>query len=225
MTLKNVGFCVSILLLCTIEAFPQRNLELQFGARGGILFDPSIESGLNGVAGGLSSQAYDRPPFSAGPTFAALFKDRIAIELDALYTSIEGKGGATTAGISTTSSTHGWSWEFPVLADYRVVRAPLGLYFGGGIVAGTSSGGTTQIRTTSNPTGATAVRTEAFNTAVSQLPAVVVNGGMEWRSTRIVIRPELRYTRWSSVSESVIAIRYPNQFEYLIGISFRALKH
>jgi hypothetical protein len=223
--LRSGLFSALFLLLCTIEAFSQQNIELQFGARGGIPFDLSIQSNINGVAGALSSQSFDRPAFLAGPTFTAVLKDRVAIELDALYTPVEGRTGATTAALTTTSSTHGRTWEFPVLADYRVLKPSVGLYFGGGLVAGALTGGTTEIRTTNTQTGETAVRSEAFNTPASQLPAVVVNGGMEWRSGRIVIRPELRYTRWSSVSESVNAVHHPNQFEYLVGISFRGFKH
>jgi hypothetical protein len=41
---------------------------------------------------------------------------------------------------------------------------------------------------------------------------------------RLVIRPELRYTRWEGVSQSTAVGRRENQLEYLIGFSFRALK-
>jgi len=59
----------------------------------------------------------------------------------------------------------------------------------------------------------------------SQLPAFVINGGLEWRMPLLVIRPELRYTRWQGVSQSTSVARRENQFEYLVGFSFRGLKH
>jgi hypothetical protein len=198
---------------------------LQFGARGGMPFELMFESNIQGIASTQVSQAYDRPPYSVGPEFTALFKDRLGLEVDALYAPVEGRSGAATAALSTTTSTHGWSWVFPVIADYHFRNSGTHLYIGGGTVAGEATGGTTQVRTTDNRTGVTTVQTQNFHASPSQLPAVVVNGGLEWRSARFTIRPELRYTRWSRVSEDTIAARHPNQFEYLIGFSFREFKH
>jgi hypothetical protein len=58
----------------------------------------------------------------------------------------------------------------------------------------------------------------------SQLPAYILNGGLEWRMSRLIIRPELRYTRWDSVSQSTDVARRENQFEYLVGFSFKSLQ-
>ena len=220
------GVLIAVLILaCAAGAFSQSRVELQFGARAGIPFNISMESRLTGVAGGISSQAYDRSPFLAGPTFTALFYDRVAVELDSLYKPIRGRGGAFSPTLPTTSSTHGSSWGFPLVADYQLVKSPVRLYLGGGMMAGETTTGTTEIRTTDTRTGVTTVRTEEFHAFPSQLPAYIVNGGLEWRGTRIVIRPELRYTRWSPVSQSTNAARHRNQFEYLIGFSFRGYKH
>jgi hypothetical protein len=47
---------------------------------------------------------------------------------------------------------------------------------------------------------------------------------LEWPMSRLVLRPELRYTRWSAISQSTSAARRENQFEYLIGFSFRGFR-
>ena len=154
------GVLIAVLILaCTAGAFSQSRVELQFGARAGIPFNISMESRLTGAAGGISSQAYDRSPFSAGPTFTALFYDRVAVELDSLYKPIRGRGGAFSPTLPTTSSTHGSSWEFPLVADYQLVKSPVRLYLGGGMMAGETTTGTTEIRTTDTRTGVTTVRT------------------------------------------------------------------
>jgi hypothetical protein len=219
---------ILLLIVCLTvpqQAFPQQRVELQFGARGGLPFELMFESNIQGVFSTQISQAYDRPPYSVGPEFTALFKDRLGLEVDALYAPVQGRSGGSTVAFSTTSTTHGWSWVFPIIADYHFRKPGTHFYLGGGTVAGETTGGTTQIRTTDNATGVTTIQTQNFHASPSQLPAVLVNGGLEWRTARFTIRPELRYTRWSLVSQNTIAARHPNQFEYLIGFSFREYKH
>jgi hypothetical protein len=94
------------------------------------------------------------------------------------------------------------SWEFPLIADYAILKRSIRPFAGGGILLG-----------------------ETFSDRfLSPLPAYVINGGLEWRISRLVIRPELRYTRWDSVSQSTAVARRENQFEYLVGFSFRSIQ-
>ena len=102
-----------------------------------------------------------------------------------------------------SSSRYLSSWEFPLIADYSILQGRIRPFAGGGILL-------------------TERLSEGF---LNQLPAYVINGGLDWRVSRVVIRPELRYTRWSSVSQSTDVARRENQFEYLVGFSFRALRH
>jgi hypothetical protein len=57
---------------------------------------------------------------------------------------------------------------------------------------------------------------------VNEASAFVINGGLEWRNSRFLIRPELRYTRRPDASQNTSLLRAANQFEYLIGFSFLA---
>ncbi len=222
--LKYVVLAALLALMSTAGGFSQSRVELEFGARAGLPFSISMQSRITGISSTFSTQGYDRSPFSVGPTATALLYDRLTVELDALYKPVRGRGTTFSATFPMTSSTHGSSWEFPLVADYHVTKSPVRLYFGGGLVVGETTTGTTEIRTTDAQTGAATVRTTAFR-ASHQSPAFVANGGMEWRAARVVIRPELRYTHWSAISQDTIAARHPNQFEYLIGFSFRGYKH
>jgi hypothetical protein len=220
------GLLIAILLLARATGgFSQSRFELQIGARVGLPFSISMESKFTGVAGASNKQAYDRAPFSVAPTLTAIFYDRVTVGLDALYKPVRGRGAASSPTFTTTNSTQGSSWEFPLVADYHFLKSPVRLYLGGGLVVAETTTGTTEIRTTEVQTGATTVRTEQFRASPSQLPAYVVNGGLEWRRSRVVIRPELRFTRWSRVSQYTNAARHLNQFEYLIGFSFRGYEH
>ena len=80
--IKITSFITVFILAAATGALSQSRLELEFGARAGLPFSISMESKVTGVASILSSQGYDRSPFSVGPTFTVLFYDRLAVELD-----------------------------------------------------------------------------------------------------------------------------------------------
>lgn len=198
-----IGCQILIILALASAAQAQASLEIDFGVRTGMPFTTGFESNLSGAAAAFSSQAFSRPVASVGPTISAVLHERISVQFDVLYkrTTMNSSAYNGTSYTSTTQTLS--SWEFPVTADYAFLSGPMRPFAGGGIVLGeTFSGG--------------------FST--SQLPAYVINGGLEWRLSRVVLRPELRYTRWNNVSQSTAAGRRENQFEYLIGFSFRSFR-
>jgi hypothetical protein len=203
-----------------IQGFSQNRFELQFGAHAGLPFSISMESRLPGLSGPFASHAYDRAPFSVGPSVKAVLNDRFTLGLDAVYKPVRGRGAEALQNSRERSSTEGSSWDFPLLVNYHLLRSTPRFYVGAGAVVVAIVRGTTEIRTTDVPTGVTSVRMEPLRSTQSQLPAPVINAGLEWRARGIVIRPEMRYTRWRRV-ESELASRHLNQLEYLIGFSFR----
>ena len=181
----------------------QDTIEFEFGVRAGLPLTLPLESRLTGAGSVFSSQAFSRAPVSVGPTVAVLIHDRIAVQFDSLYKRMRFNSSFYNGTSYVSSSRYLSSWEFPLIADYRILKGPIRPFGGGGILLNeTLSGG-----------------------FLNQLPAYVINGGLDWRVSRVVIRPELRYTRWSSVSQSTDVARRENQFEYLVGFSFRALSH
>jgi hypothetical protein len=196
----------SLVVILAISAWaPAQNpVQFEFGVRAGIPFTRSLESQLTGPAATFSSQAFGRAPVSAGPAFTVVFFDRLAVEFDAVYKSMTFKNSAFNGTTYTTSSGNVSSWEFPLIADYSFLNGPVRPYGGGGMVLGERLSG---------------------RRFLNQLPAYVFNGGLEWRLSRIVVRPELRYTRWSSFPQSTSMARRRNQFEYLVGFSFRGFGH
>jgi hypothetical protein len=65
--------------------FAQNPIGVDFGVRAGVPFSITTESKLTGVVSVQSSQGYDRAPATVGPTFTALFVNRLAIEFDARH--------------------------------------------------------------------------------------------------------------------------------------------
>ena len=181
----------------------QNRFELDFGGLAGVPFTVPLESRLTGAASIFSSQAFSRPPASGGLMFAVVVHDRLFIQLDTLYKRMRFNNSYFNGVSYSSSSTIVSSWEFPLIADYAFLQGPIRPFGGGGTLLGEKLSGS----------------------FISQLPAYVINGGLEWRMSRLVIRPELRYTRWAPVSQSTGEARRQNQFEYLVGFSFRGLKH
>ena len=200
------GRIVLLILIAALVTYAQTPVQLEFGVRLGVPFTVPLESRLTGPASVFSSQAFDRSAFSAGPTFAVVVYDRVAVEFDALYKPIEFRSSVFTGTSTSTSVIRGSSWEFPLIANYRFLNRPVRPYGGGGMLLGQT------------------LNTGQFRTFLNQLPAFVLNGGLEWPMSRLVLRPELRYTRWSAASQSTAAARRENQFEYLIGFSFRRFR-
>jgi len=216
------SFC--LVLTSSVFAVAQIPVELQFGLRTGVPFDVGLTSRLTGPASIFSAQAFDRSAFTLGPTVAALIHDRVAVEFDALYKPIKFRENVFSSITPSSSTTRGSSWEFPLLGNYRFLSGPARPFGGGGILLSATMSGTTEGRTVDTRTGVETSSTSRFRSFFKQLPAYVVNGGLEWRTSHVVVRPELRYTHWSSVSQSTSVARREDQFEYLIGFSFRGFR-
>lgn len=202
--------------------FGQETVSVELGARAGIPFIVPLESQLTGGAAVFSSYAFERSQFSVGPAITGIVLDRVAIEFDAIYKPIRFTSSLSSPFTLPVNTTHASSWEFPLIADYRFLGGPVRPYGGAGILLGQSISGTTDSRVTDLRTGTVTTSSASFGTFFTQLPAYVINGGLEWRTSRVVIRPELRYTRWSPVGQSEAAVRPQNQFEYSLGFSFKA---
>src|SRR5262245_49730327 len=80
--------CLAVLLSPT-AALAQGPVELEFGGRVGVPFTVPLQSNLTGAGSIFSSESFNRPPYSIGPTFSVLIHDRVAVEFDALYKPIK----------------------------------------------------------------------------------------------------------------------------------------
>jgi len=214
-------FSLVSMLLNELDGGAQHPLNFEIGFRSGVPFTESLSSRLTGVAAAFSSASSVKPGFTVGPTFGVILHDQIAVEFEAIYKPIRFYESVRTGPVlQSFSTTRGSSWEFPLLVNYRFFRRPIRPFGGGGIVPGATLDGTTETRTVDLQTGAERFSTGPFRGSVENLgPALVVNGGLEWRNSRFLIRPELRYTRRPDASQNTFLFRAPNQFEYLIGFS------
>src|SRR5207247_169771 len=162
-----------------------------------------LESEFTGIPGQFTvQQSFDKPSFTGGPAFGAVLYDRVVVQFDALYKPVRIFSNTRTPVANIVATTRGGSWEFPLVFDYRFFRGTVRPYAGGGMVLGQILSGTTESRSTFLSTGIESHTYNQFQTFTNQFPAYVANAGVEWNTSRIVIRPELRYTRWDETRSS-----------------------
>jgi hypothetical protein len=192
-----VVLTVAVCLISMPDAFPQSRLEFEFGVRMGAPINQPYESHFFMSPGFVFTESIERPKFTVGPTFSAVLFDRVLVEFDALRTPIRFTTQTNAPFGANITTTHGSSWTFPLVIDYRFLRGALRPYGGGGMVLG---------QLDRNESG-----------LPEQAPAYVVNTGLEWKTAYIMIRPELRYTHWDDSLQG--PRRKRNQFEFLVGFS------
>jgi hypothetical protein len=197
------------ILVFSSPVLAQRGLKLQFGVRAGVPLTKFMESDIPMLT---VRETFDRAPLTVGPAFGAVLYDRFLIQLDALYKRVRGRSQSVNPR-GAIFEFRAASFEFPLIVDYYFAKGKWRPYAGVGVMAGHVVTGTLD----SHFPGAGGIETPQGQLLLrNQLPAYVANGGVEWNTSGLAIRPEVRYTRWSDNP----GVRVPiNQFEVSVGFS------
>ncbi len=173
------------------------------GVIGGVgLTDAFSNSSIIGVD--TNSQTFsDAKDYIFGPSLQVNLPFGLAVEGDALYRPLSFATKNTVLSSVISSSTRISSWEFPVLAKYRL-PIPLAKPF---IEAGPS------------------FRTAGHMGGNLSNAGFTVGGGIELHAILVRISPQLRYTHWSADSAPATGVSpggssNQNQAEFLVGFSF-----
>ena len=218
--MRRFWILLTALLGTTAITFGQQRLTFEFGLRAGVPAKKILESRFTGIPGVFTfQQSFEKSSFTVGPTFGAVLYDRILVQLDALYKPVRFSTDETTPVAAISTSTRGGSWEFPLVFDYYFRRGALRPYAGGGGIVSQTLSGTTESRATFFNTARTDRTYSQFRSSDNQFPAYIANAGVEWNRYRVVIRPEVRYTRWDNTKTE--PRRRRDQVEFLIGFSVR----
>jgi hypothetical protein len=154
-----------------------------------------------------------------GPAFGVSLGNRFAAEVTALYQPFSFRQSTiieTPASWKTTGSL----WQFPLLLKYRILQGPIAPY----ITAGPSLQLVTNI-------------TESFITIIDPTPVVshpqpdrrviagfTAGGGLGFSLGRLLISPEVRYTRWAAESFNFTQTNHVgtnlNQVQILVAFMF-----
>lgn len=146
----------------------------------------------------------DNKDYIIGPTVELRLPLNLSVEADALYRplSLKTQTGTSSTSFTSSYSTRVSTWEFPILAKYRL-PIPLAKPY---IDAGPSFRHVGQLGSRLSSTG------------------FAVGGGVEFHLPLVRVSPELRYTRWADDSKPASGTFRPasnlNQAELLVGFSF-----
>lgn len=191
-----------VVALAVIPTFAQEPVQIEFAAYAGRPLNHTLESQFCcTTAVNFFRYLPEDARYIAGVSVGVVPYDRIHIAFGALYMPVSFRVQGTTCCpiANPTTTEHGTSWEFPLLADYRWLSGALRPFSGGGLViANNISGGK------------------------DQAPAPVVSGGVEWLRGSFVIRPEFRYSHYPYYRSSTATVGRPStQLQLLIGIAYR----
>jgi hypothetical protein len=211
---KSVAVIGAVVLMASFApSFAQERLEFQFGVRAGVPTTKFLESDTSPTS---ARETLERANVIVGPTFGALLRDRLLIQLDAMYKPLRFQSRSVRPTDSAVFEIRGASFEFPVVFDYLFSKGKRRPFAGIGMVAGHITTGTLESHGTAGGPVETPFVGQFF--LKHQLPAFIANGGMEWRTRALAIRPDVRYTHWNE--KRGLAIR-PDQLEITVGLSLR----
>jgi len=209
MNFKTVALLLGS-LLAAMPAFSQPIIGhfVSFGVTGGVGLTDAFSNQT------VMSVDVDTHYFSGskdyivGPTIEVHLPLRLSVELDALYRPLNLTVRNTIVSsppIITSVSSKLNSWEFPLLAKYRLPSHLITPF----IEAGPS------FRSVTN---------ESFAGTQLSGAGFTAGVGMEGKLGPIRIAPAVRYTRWGADSDLNVSMLNPrsnlNQAEFLVGLTF-----
>ena len=199
-----------------------------FGVRGGVPLTDPFETGSYSIPPGGESASSANRRYTVGPALELRLPHGFGVEVDALYQRL---------GMAETTAAQGWivyrdihisanSWEFPLLAKYRLPRIrSVHPYIAAGPSFRAVSGVSVSTLNYCAPGFCTAtgpVHTSDDSHLGDRSHAGMVIGlGSHFRLGRIHIWPEGRYARWrADYMPDPYLYSNQNQVYLLMGITF-----
>lgn len=212
-------------------AAPNLAQELRVGVKAGVPLTTYFDTGATGGLHGSSEYSAATRRYTAGVSAEWRLSRGFGFEFDTLYKRMGYVGIVRTfgSGILTTSAldAKGNSWDFPLLAKYRLGRAVRPYLVAGGVVRYIGPVRARGESTVEDLIARTTVRTPIDTTEPSDLrkrfyPGLTAGVGIEFAILRLRLLPEFRYARWTAnISGPGGVLRFnPNQAEVLLGLLF-----
>lgn len=171
-----------LVVLTVLVALPGMSEIFRVGVKGGVPFKDVVK------AAGSPASARD---YVVGPTAELRLPFGLGAEFDALYRRVSGPGDDSSS-----------SWEFPILAKYRMGPGPVQPFVSGGL--------------SFNRNEVMRVLSDGADVASGWVAAA----GLEFAAPIVHFTAEGRYTRWFSDSPGPLGLENRDQFAVLVGITF-----
>jgi hypothetical protein len=214
-------------------------LTLSFCLPGYSQADVSRTIGEIGLRGGFTFEDSYKPPIAnprrtsipshgtVGPTLRIHLTERLAMQIDALYTRFgwDDLGVAPEALPPGSHNLHrsvrGRSWDVPILGSLET-GSRVRTFFGGGIAFHRDSA--TFSYSIEPPTGVFDTGSSSYTDRFRKPISPVFNVGTRLKLGPFFVVPELRYMRVitsrGTFRDSPEVIRTPNRFNVLLGVTY-----
>lgn len=216
-----------------LSASPACCQGLHLGLKAGIPITQYFETGAEGGLHGSATYSAATRRYTIGVSGEWRLSDSFGFEVDTLYhrmgyVAIVNSFDSANGNFQNSAiDVKGDSWDFPVLAKYRLGHVVRPYVAGGAVVRylgpvrgrGQQTIGSLVSRTSSTSPLDTSDPSELRKRIYPGLTAAV---GLETRVGRVRVLPEFRYTRWTAnISAPGGLLRFPsNQAEFLAGVLF-----
>ena len=163
------------------------------------VIDPA--TGLPTPASGTRTDNLSRTSPVLGVAVEVAVRDRLSIEVDGLYRPLNSQDvmDVTSLGFTRTNKFTVLTWEFPILAKYRMPIRNTTTFFELGPA----------LRASGN-----------LNNSNPSRYGAAAGFGLEIRAGRMTISPTMRFTRWAADQSSASMATHRNQAELLFGFRF-----
>ncbi|MGD1094199.1 MAG: hypothetical protein ABSB35_19710 [Bryobacteraceae bacterium] len=187
-----------------------------------------------GVVGGVrttddivSDATSESKRYAVGPEVEIGLPFGLGVEVDALYRREGYSSSFSNFAGSNYSQERANSWEFPMLLKYKFPFALIKPFVEGGyaprVINGTvnNNGFTVNLQTGQQMYGQSHYSTNDAS------QGLVIGGGVQLSVGRLLISPEVRYTRWNNQPVLVVEPDGPtfgssqNQVDILVGLSWK----
>jgi opacity protein-like surface antigen len=217
------------LILLLLSAFAAFSQPFSFGVKAGAPLTDFVNAAASGNANTFVRYATHTDRYIVGITGELRLPFGLGVELDVLYRHLNYQSSAQLVGVTTTTtsgSTTGNAFEFPLLGKYRFGAKALHPFVDAG-VSWDALQGLTQAVTNSVLAG-TPVPIVSSTSTPSELQhkttrGFVTGAGLDIKFLVVHIQPEIRYTRWGAqhfLDPSALLHSNQNQAEFLLGITF-----
>jgi hypothetical protein len=182
--------------------FSARAQPISFGVRGGFPLTGAYSTSTTTFGADFEKTFSASKEYIVGPMLEVDLPFGLSVEADALYHPVQlTQEIGTKAGVFNNPSTF-YTWEIPVLAQYRFLRLALGKPY---VEAGPS------------------FRKFIDRDSNEASSGITVGAGIEFRLLKLRLKPDFRYTRWGADTVFANAPYAPsnrNQVEFSAGLTY-----
>lgn len=210
-----------VLIVLSLACVPSL-CQVSLGVKGGIPLTNNFATGSITSIGFQDFYSSKTRRYIVGPSLEVHLPKGISLEFDALYRRLNYDATLNRVDFVTQAATAVSSWEFPLLAKYRLRGQLVRPFVDAGVSLQHLDGVTRFVRTVTFGPSVTTSGTESPAELLKRNNGGWnVGAGLDIHALVVHVEPEIRYTRWVSENFKGDALTSNrNELVFLVGIRF-----